>query len=567
MAASWQEVATRQAEEISSRLRELLSSGLGLLRSELGVDLGLKPELYPSWVLLLTAFLGLLGVAVVWAAACAGLVGGRKRGARAAEPSSQGAKAAVAKAGKPEEQKKRNKKKTVDKKAQPNGRTVVELQEDVKAAAEEVLKQAAEVKTEKTKKNKKKPKAEAKQAQNASSADGKEPDEGIVSPLLEEPNHFSLRQGLILIASDRVRPEDVFRVNVPLFSGDLHRNKPGKDAVISHVSASWTEAPAVNGGGWNDMAMKLPAQLSSVNGETWSSASEAPPRRSLEPAAWGQSTEGTSVAHVRSSGQPGVAQAAEVTLPVSEVSKYSSWTTVDARMKKPDLNPSSFTTLGLTPAVTGAEPGSQTNADLQWDGVQHKVEDEWSGLNGLSSVDPTSDWNAPAELWGNYEEEPEAQTPAQPQEPETELQKLFLLRMKWQDRRLSSVSSCLLAILNISFLKVQLSSGSSELPCFLTFAFLNHTELSTLLIICHPFPISVLHRNSKQRDMVRTERAVPALTPLSAPVQERVSQKTPSQVPQRPSGPEPAVPTAKQNSVPPPSQSESPGHLPLQLLV
>nr|XP_015213302.1 PREDICTED: protein LYRIC [Lepisosteus oculatus] len=446
MAASWQEVATRQAEEISSRLRELLSSGLGLLRSELGVDLGLKPELYPSWVLLLlTAFLGLLGVAAVWAAACAGLVGGRKRGARAAEPTSQGAKAAAAKAGKPEEQKKRNKKKPVDKKAQPNGRTIVELQEDdVKAAAEDVLKQAAEVKTEKTKKNKKKPKAEAKQAQNASSADGKEPDEGIVSPLCH------------------------FFVISPLFSGDLHRNKPGKDAVISQVSASWTEAPAVNGGGWNDMAMKLPAQLSSVNGETWSSASEAPPRRSLEPAAWGQGTEG-------------------------------SWTTVDARMKKPDLNPSSFTALGLTPAVTGAEPGSQTNTDLQWDGGQHKVADEWSGLNGLSSVDPTSDWNAPAELWGNYEEEPEAQTPAQPQEPETELQKPWCCGI--YERVTMTLCRCAL--------------------------------------------------------QVRTERAVPAVTPLSAPVQERVSQKTPSQVPQRPSGPEPAVPTAKQNSVPPPSQKKT----------
>ncbi|XP_069050927.1 metadherin a [Lepisosteus oculatus] len=541
MAASWQEVATRQAEEISSRLRELLSSGLGLLRSELGVDLGLKPELYPSWVLLLlTAFLGLLGVAAVWAAACAGLVGGRKRGARAAEPTSQGAKAAAAKAGKPEEQKKRNKKKPVDKKAQPNGRTIVELQEDdVKAAAEDVLKQAAEVKTEKTKKNKKKPKAEAKQAQNASSADGKEPDEGTWETKVSNREKRQQRRRDKGLTEDSGSPGEAAPASPPAeqpaalapappaarkSKGDLHRNKPGKDAVISQVSASWTEAPAVNGGGWNDMAMKLPAQLSGVNGETWSSASEAPPRRSLEPAAWGQGTEG-------------------------------SWTTVDARMKKPDLNPSSFTALGLTPAVTGAEPGSQTNADLQWDGGQHKVADEWSGLNGLSSVDPTSDWNAPAELWGNYEEEPEAQTPAQPQEPETELQKV-------SDEEKEKVDSAAAGGGKSKKKKKKKKKQGEEAN-----AALQETEEQEKESWAESEAGAKPARREQESDPsaktasskpaeVRTERAVPAVTPLSAPVQERVSQKTPSQVPQRPSGPEPAVPTAKQNSVPPPSQKK-----------
>lgn len=33
------------------------------------------------------------------------------------------------------------------------------------------------------------------------------------------------------------------------------------------------------------------------------------------------------------------------------------------------------------------------------------------GADGLAAVDPTSDWNAPTELWGNYEE-PAVETPA-----------------------------------------------------------------------------------------------------------------------------------------------------------
>ncbi|OBS68331.1 hypothetical protein A6R68_03129, partial [Neotoma lepida] len=52
-----------------------------------------------------------------------------------------------------------------------------------------------------------------------------------------------------------------------------------------------------------------------------------------------------------------------------------------------------------------AEPVSQsTTSDYQWDVSRNQpyIDDEWSGLNGLSSADPSSDWNAPAEEWGNW---------------------------------------------------------------------------------------------------------------------------------------------------------------------
>ncbi|KAI2550791.1 MTDH isoform 5, partial [Pan troglodytes] len=58
-----------------------------------------------------------------------------------------------------------------------------------------------------------------------------------------------------------------------------------------------------------------------------------------------------------------------------------------------------------------AEPVSQsTTSDYQWDVSRNQpyIDDEWSGLNGLSSADPNSDWNAPAEEWGNWVDEERA---------------------------------------------------------------------------------------------------------------------------------------------------------------
>lgn len=75
-AQGWQDELARRAEEGSARLREVLSLGLGFLRSELGLDLGLEPRRYPGWVILVgTAALGLLLPLLLcygWAAACAG---------------------------------------------------------------------------------------------------------------------------------------------------------------------------------------------------------------------------------------------------------------------------------------------------------------------------------------------------------------------------------------------------------------------------------------------------------------------------------------------------------------
>ncbi|XP_035287820.1 protein LYRIC-like isoform X1 [Anguilla anguilla] len=402
MAAAWQDLATQQAEVLSDRLRELLSTGLGLLRSELGVDVGLNPELYPTWVILLTAFLGLLVIVVFWVAACGGIFGGKKQSVRTTEESNESTKASVTKAVKTEEQKKKNKKKPAEKssivqqKAQPNGRTVVDLQEDAKGAEENLKPFPAEVKTEKSKKNKKKPKTEVKQTKTITSTDGKEPDEGNWETKVSNREKRQQRK------KDK-QPEDSgslgggdppasapveqprLTVSVPAIQrkskGEAQRSKAGKgEAVISQVSASWSEPAALNGGGWNDKAMKLPAQALAPDAENWSPVPKAAGRRGVEATAWSQEMEG-------------------------------SWSGGDRR-RKTDRSPASFTPLGLKP--TG-EP--QPASNLQRDTLP-KVDDEWSGLNGMMA-DPGSDWNAPSELWGNFEE-PQPERPAPPKEPAPE---------------------------------------------------------------------------------------------------------------------------------------------------
>ena len=65
-----QDATSRQVKVLTSRLNELLSSGLELLHSELGVDLGLKPDLIPPWVVVLAACVGLVLMVALWASTC-----------------------------------------------------------------------------------------------------------------------------------------------------------------------------------------------------------------------------------------------------------------------------------------------------------------------------------------------------------------------------------------------------------------------------------------------------------------------------------------------------------------
>lgn len=87
------------------------------------------------------------------------------------------------------------------------------------------------------------------------------------------------------------------------------------------------------------------------------------------------------------------------------VPSATAWSGIDGRIKA-DLSPVSFSMLGLNTT----DPISNS-VDLQW-ASRPKVDDEWSGFNGMAAADPSSDWNAPVEHWGNYEEPPVLVTPA-----------------------------------------------------------------------------------------------------------------------------------------------------------
>lgn len=104
----WQDAASQQVKLLTNRLNELLSKGLGLLRSELGVDLGLKPELIPPWVILLAAFTGLVLMFALWASACRGIF--KKRPTLSPVDDGIEVKRGVSKLVKSEEPKKKKKK-------------------------------------------------------------------------------------------------------------------------------------------------------------------------------------------------------------------------------------------------------------------------------------------------------------------------------------------------------------------------------------------------------------------------------------------------------------------------
>ncbi|XP_029779102.1 protein LYRIC isoform X6 [Suricata suricatta] len=353
-AQSWQAELAQQAEEGSARLREMLSVGLGFLRTELGLDLGLEPKRYPGWVILVgTGALGLLLLLLfcyAWAAACAGArkkrrSPPRKREEAAALPAPAPDDVALLKNLRSEEQKKKNRKKLPEK-PKPNGRTVEVADEEVVRTPRGITaKQPLETdkKNEKSKKNKKKSKSDAKAVQSSSRPDGKEVDEGAWETKI----------------SHREKRQQRKRDKVQTDSGSLDSTIPGIENTITvtteqlttasfpvgskknKVSSGLNENLTVNGGGWNEKSVKLSSQISAGE-EKWNSVSPASAgKRKNEPSAWAPDT-------------------------------------------------------------------GDANANGKDWGRSWSDRSIFSGIDGLSSADPSSDWNAPAEEWGNWADEERA---------------------------------------------------------------------------------------------------------------------------------------------------------------
>uniref|UniRef100_A0A4W2FI39 Metadherin n=1 Tax=Bos indicus x Bos taurus TaxID=30522 RepID=A0A4W2FI39_BOBOX len=404
---SWLDELAQEAEDGSARLQEMLSVGLGFLRTELGLDLGLEPKRYPGWVILVgTGALGLLLLFLLgygWAAACAGARKKRRNPPRKREEAAAAAPAPAAddqgvlKNLRSEEQKKKNRKKLPEK-PKPNGRTIEVAEEEVVRTPRSVTaKQPIETdkKNEKSKKNKKKSKSDAKAVQNSSRHDGKEVDEGAWETKISHREKRQQRkrdkvqsdsgsldstipgiENTITVTTEQVTTAS-FPVGSKKNKGDSHLNvqvsnfKSGKGDSTLQVSPGLNENLTINGGGWNEKSMKLSSQISAGE-EKWNSVSPAPAgKRKTEPSAWGQDT-GDANANGKDWGRSWNDR--------SIFSGIAAWSSVDRGMNTSEQNSASFASLTLNSAVS----------------------------DGLSSADPSSDWNAPAEEWGNWVDEERA---------------------------------------------------------------------------------------------------------------------------------------------------------------
>ncbi|KAM6968142.1 protein LYRIC-like [Aplochiton taeniatus] len=317
----WQDATSQQVKLITKRLNELLTTGVDLLHSELGVDLGIKPEL-PSWVILLAACIGLVLMVALWASACRGFFKKQPAIVATAYDNSESKTSVIKPLAKTEDQKK--KKKKADKKAQANGRADAETPEEEVIVKEETVPHQpipSEVKTEKAseiKKSKKRPKQVAKEAKTVTTA-VKEPEEGTWETKV---------------------------------SNKEKREQRRKDKAPSDGSAS-------PGGGHTP--------------------SVTPTEQPKVPAA---------------------------PAPVSAGQKKKKGESTKVKIEKVE-------TVSIAPQEL-----AQPVVGVPW--FEQPPVDEWSGprdnLVTSCAVEPSSDWSAPSEEWGNYEE-PAKETPP-PQEKE-----------------------------------------------------------------------------------------------------------------------------------------------------
>ncbi|XP_030300341.1 protein LYRIC isoform X1 [Calypte anna] len=453
-AGNWQEMAAQQAEEAAARVRDVLSGGLGLLRAELGLELGLDPQGLPTWLALVVPVvlgLGLLGLLLT--VACGG--GLRKKPTRSAaeRKGDEAVGAGLTASGgqgkasgqlhlKGEEQKKRNKKKLPEKTARPNGRSFLDVSENdvIQTVRKENAKQPVdtEKKNEKSKK-KKKSKGDAKTIQDPSRQDGKEVDEGAWETKISNREKRQQRkrdkgltdggsgesnlqavENTVSVSTEQLIPTPSLPAGLRKNKGDALPNaqvsssKPAKGE--SSIPQVLGESHTVNGGSWNEKSVKIASQIG-VGEEKWTSVpSAAAGKRKTETSAWGQDTGDTN-----GNGKDwGVSLVGRPWKERSLFTPIAAWN-VNSRINTSEQNSTSFSSFGLTPGVSGSnnEPVSQAGAsDFQWDlsHAQPPVDDEWSGLNGLSSADPSSDWNAPAEEWGNWVDEEKVASVPQPEE-------------------------------------------------------------------------------------------------------------------------------------------------------
>uniref|UniRef100_A0A8C5X0P0 Metadherin n=1 Tax=Malurus cyaneus samueli TaxID=2593467 RepID=A0A8C5X0P0_9PASS len=351
--------------EAAARVRDALSGGLKLLRADLGLELGLDPQAVPTWLALaVPAALGLVLLGLLLAAACGGLyficflqffyylclLF-----------------------------------------TQPNGRSFLDVSEDevIQTVRKDNIKQPVD-----TEKKNEKVSYGCKatvlkfdfswetKISNREKRQQRKRDKVLNDGGSGESNLQGI-ENTVTASIEQLMPTPSLPVGLRKNKGDallnaqINSSKPAKgEPSIPQVSPGLSESHTVNGGSWNEKSVKISSQIG-VGEEKWTSVpSTAAGKRKTETLAWGQDT-GDANGNGKDWG---------VTL-----------------VGRPWKERSLFTPIGST-----SESVSQAGtSDFQWDlsHAQPPVDDEWSGLNGLSSADPTSDWNAPAEEWGNWVDE------------------------------------------------------------------------------------------------------------------------------------------------------------------
>ncbi|KAG9478775.1 hypothetical protein GDO78_012436 [Eleutherodactylus coqui] len=543
MSSGWQEAAAQQAEEVSARLRQLLIQGLGLLRSELGLELGLEPQRYPAWVFLaVPVSLGLFLLFLLLHCASSRSAPSSKRVVQheKEQPANQFRAPVPNKAVKVEEPKKRSKKKVAADKGKPNGRPV-ELSEEVviptvkKESPRQTL--DAEKKNEKLKKNKKKPKADAKQTQPSSNQDKKEAEEGNWETKISNKEKRQQRK------RDKGADADVSDATTSVV--EAFTVLPTQSANI-RKSKGPSEASALNGSSWNEKPTKVIS--SQIVEEKWVPVTNTAGKKKAEPCTWNQDT-------VDSNGK-------EWSAPWSERSIFpgiATWSSVDTRLNSSEKRPP-FSTIGLSNSVSASvsEPVSQTT-DNQWEvtPTEPNVDDEWSGLNGLNSSDPSSDWNAPAEEWGNYGEEEPAPS-AQTEEREQEVPKVSDEDKEKEDLAAQTSASNKTKKKKKKKKKQGEDSGSPTQESENTHEIVNCKEDSVPASSAPVIPTGVAKskelKEVSKKQTVQEKRLHTVFTEAPVSAAHNISEKSPAQA-QQPQEANASV--TKQNNVSPPSQAKS----------
>ncbi|XP_041423108.1 uncharacterized protein LOC446286 isoform X2 [Xenopus laevis] len=508
MAAGWQEAAAQQAEEVSARVRQLVSTGLGLLRTELGVDLGLQPQRYPSWVFLAVPLsLGLLVLFV-----CAGALGrnsaGKKRlREKREEPLQLDNPVPLPKSLKADDPKKKNKKKPTEKPKQPNGRPVELVEEDITSIIKkESLKQSLEAdkKNEKAKKNKKKLKSDAKQTQQSSNQDKKEVEEGNWETKVSHREKRQQRKRDKGTDSDIV--ETINSVVNEQFTSGSH-------SAGTRKSKGTSDNNVVNGSGWREKPAKT---LSSQLGEEKWALSASAGKKKAEPCTWNPNANDTN-------GKDwGVSWSERPIFP-----SISAWSNVDGRMTKTEQRKTSFTAMGLNNSVP----------------------------DGLNSSDPTSDWNAPAEEWGNWGEKEPVNVP-QAEEPE-QLTKVLEEEKENEESSAQGAASSKTKKKKKKKKKQGEESGSAQDTENAESEAVGEFHEEKTPAPPQPAKISpavVVKASEPKKQPEEETRHHNVFTEPSVSVKHSISEKSPSQVQQQK---EKSSSNSKQNSVPPPSQAKS----------